>query len=110
MKFGLRELEAVQVSAAVTRQRTGGERLEFILYTYQPGATFPVHQHEAEQLTLVVEGQLVVDFEDEDVTLGAGEAIIIPGNRPHGAHVPVAAGVTKTYNVFSPVRDEPPTA
>ncbi len=65
MKFGLRELEAVQVSAAVTRQRTGGERLEFILYTYQPGATFPVHQHEAEQLTLVVEGQLVLDFEDE---------------------------------------------
>ena len=110
MKFSLERMEHVIVSDAVSRQRVNGEKLEFIAYTYQPGATFAVHHHESEQITVVLEGELVFEFPDEEVHLSSGEGIIIPGDRPHGAYVPESAGETRTFNIFTPVRAEPPTA
>jgi quercetin dioxygenase-like cupin family protein len=111
MKIDPKVLPVTQVSETVTRQRATGERLEVIIYTYQPGATFPVHQHAAEQLTVVLSGELVFHFPDtpEEIVLRPSEALLIPSNRPHGASVPANAEVTRTYNVFTPVRDTLPT-
>lgn len=81
--------------------------LEFIAYTYQPGARFA---DESEQITVVIEGELVFEFADEHIHLGSDEGIVIRGGRPHGAHVPETAGETWTFNFFTPVRVEPPTA
>ena len=110
MKFSEASLATVQLSEMVKRQRITGEKLECIIYSYEPGAKFAVHQHEAEQLTVVLEGELVFTFDDEDVQLLAGEAVLIPGNTPHGAFVPKDALLTKTYNIFSPVRTALPGA
>ncbi len=49
-------------------------------------------------------------FDDEEVALGPGEGIVISSGRAHGAYVPVTAPETRTYNVFTPVRDQPPDA
>lgn len=110
MKVQLGTLPKTQVSAQVIRQVTRGERLELLVYTYTPGARFGVHQHEAEQLTIVLAGELVFTFDTEEIRLVQGEAIVIPSNRPHGAYVPEGAAVTRTYNVFTPVRDALPGA
>jgi quercetin dioxygenase-like cupin family protein len=109
MKLTLEALEKTAVSDKVTRQLARGEKLELLVYSYAPGATFARHQHEAEQLTIVVAGQLVFTLDDEEVRLYPGEAILIPSNKPHGAYVPPEAGETKTYNVFTPVRSELPS-
>lgn len=111
MKIDPQVLPVTQVSATVARQRVIGERLEIIIYSYQPGAIFPVHQHAAEQLTVVLSGALVFHFPDtsEEIVLKPAEALLIPPNRPHGAMVPANAEVTRTYNVFTPVRDTLPS-
>lgn len=108
MKFSSDTLAKEQLSKDVIRQRLTGEKLECIIYTYEPGAQFAVHSHEAEQITVVLEGELVFTFEDEDVRLSAGEAVLIESKRPHGAFVPDTAKATKTYNLFSPVREQLP--
>lgn len=110
MKFVPDQLEPEALAASVTRQRLVGEKLEFILYSYQPGSTFATHAHQAEQLTIVLEGQLVFTFEDDgsEVTVNPGEAMLIPSGRAHGAYVRQDAAATRTYNLFSPVRQQLP--
>lgn len=108
MKTNLDELPAEHPSAEIERRRLTGERLELIDYRYQPGSTFPMHAHDAEQLTIVLEGELVFIFEEEEIRLAPGEALLIEGGRPHGAYVPEGATLTHTYNVFTPVRTRPP--
>ncbi len=109
-KLRLADLGVTQLGPGVTRQRVTGERLELIRYHYAPGSTFATHQHEAEQLTIVLSGKLVFAFADEEVGLEPGDALLIPGNLPHGAFVPADAPDTETYNLFSPVRDTLPSA
>jgi quercetin dioxygenase-like cupin family protein len=111
MKINPRALTITQVTESVTRQRVTGERLEVIIYTYQPGATFPVHQHTAEQLTVVLSGELVFHFPDtpQEIVLRPSEALLIPSDQPHSASVPANAEITRTYNVFTPVRDTLPS-
>lgn len=108
MKTNLDELPAEHPSAEIERRRLTGERLELIDYRYQPGSTFPMHAHDSEQLTIVLEGELVFIFEENEVRLLPGEALLIEGGRPHGAYVPEGASLTHTYNVFTPVRAQPP--
>lgn len=108
-KVRLADLEAVAPREGVVRRRLLGERLELIVYRYEPGTVFPRHAHPAEQMTVVRSGVLVFELNDGEVRLGAGEAIAIPGGVPHGAHVPDDAdGPTETLNVFTPVREAPP--
>lgn len=110
MKINLQEMASEILSDKVTRQRLAGEKLEFIRYRYQAGAVFARHQHEAEQLTIVLRGKLVFTFDDEEVSLTAGDALLIASNRPHGAFVPKDAEETLSYNLFSPARQHLPQA
>ena len=108
MKLNLAELPKTRLSEAVSRRVARGEKLELLVYEYAPGARFGVHQHDSEQLTIVLSGTLVFTFDDGEVPVSAGEAIIIPGGKAHGAFVPHDVAETRTYNVFTPVRGELP--
>ncbi len=110
MKFSMATLSTETVSEFVTRQRVCGEKLECILYVYKPGARFPVHDHESEQITYVLDGELVFEFADENIHVSSGEGIIITGDKPHGAYVPDDAVETHTLNIFTPVRTRLPSA
>lgn len=105
----LADLETEQPDALVCRKRASAERLEFIEYRYRGGAQFPVHSHESEQFTIVVQGTLVfTDGQSRECCLNEGEGVFIPSNEPHGAHVPEDIAETVTYNVFTPRRSEIP--
>lgn len=62
------------------------------------------HKHEHEQITIVNEGELKVEFNNTIKVMKAGDAVIIPGNVMH------KADITKTpfrsYDIFSPVRQD----
>lgn len=81
--------------------------LENTMLTYfelAPKTSFPEHSHEAEQITLVLEGKLVFEFEGKIEALKAGDAIAIPSNLPHACwteHLPC-----KAVDAWSPVREE----
>ena len=69
---------------------SGGEYWELRLggvsltcFRLEPGIAFPSHAHTAEQITLVLEGHLSFDLEDNHVTLGPGDAIAVPSGLAH---------------------------
>ena len=109
MKINFDAINSTKISDKVTRKRLVGNKLEIIFYTYKAGAVFARHEHEAEQLTIVLEGELTFVFDDGEVNLQTGEIILIPSLKPHSAYVSKDKGETKTYNIFTPVRKELPS-
>lgn len=81
--------------------------LDKAMLTYfelEPNTTFPVHSHEAEQITLVLEGELTFTYGTETITLKAGDVIAIPSNAVHSTftgNIPC-----KAVDAWSPVRKE----
>lgn len=108
-RFTLADLNPEMMAGEVERRRVTGEQLELIVYDYPAGARFAEHHHEAEQLTIVLEGALVFLTPRGEERLEAGDALLIVSNEPHGAYVPDGVGATKTINLFSPVRNRLPS-
>ena len=81
--------------------------LEKSMLTYfemEPDTQFPEHSHEAEQITLILEGELTFAYEDAVITLGPGEVIAIPSNERHS--VRSGKRPCKAVDAWSPVRKE----
>ncbi|MGA7173568.1 MAG: cupin domain-containing protein [Candidatus Dormiibacterota bacterium] len=69
---------------------------------FAPHTEAPMHSHDEEQLTLVVEGELQFSIDGEVRLLTPGMVAVIPANVPHGAktgEVPC-----HEYDVFNPPR------
>lgn len=93
-----------KVNDLLDRRLITGDRMMLAHVYLQKGCLVPMHQHENEQLTYVLEGRL--DFtigadRSRKVSVGAGEVLHIPSNVPHEA---VAAEDTLDVDVFSPPR------
>jgi len=108
-KLGIDSVETEAVDEGVGRKVVQGEKLEFVQYSYEGGSTFPVHHHPAEQITIVVRGQLNLRGPEgrpsKGLTVSPGELVIIPPNQPHGASIPSDCEKTVTYNFFSGIRE-----
>ena len=59
------------------------ERAMLTYYEIQPQAHFESHHHEAEQITLVLDGELFFEVEGKKIRVGPGEVIALPTNLPH---------------------------
>lgn len=53
-------------------------------YTFAPNATFPMHRHAQEQITIVDEGTLAMTIGDRVEELGAGGWSVVAGGIEHG--------------------------
>ncbi len=81
--------------------------LEKAMLTYfelAPDTRFPEHSHEAEQITMVLQGDLTFRYGSETVTLKQGEVIAIPANVRHS--VITGARPCRAVDAWSPVRKE----
>lgn len=92
---------------AVCGARMWGIGLNKAMLTYfemAPNTQFPEHSHEAEQITLVLEGELTFNYDGKAATLGPGDAIAVPSSIKHA----VRSGNTlcKAVDAWSPVRKE----
>src|SRR6266480_690418 len=70
------------------------------------GCIVPKHSHENEQLTYILEGALkfwIGEDGAEEITVRAGEVLLIPSNIPHKAE---ALEETLDVDVFSPPRQD----
>ena len=79
-----------------------------IKYVYAPGSKFPEHSHEADQVTVVVSGNIVFNVSGDHVELGPGETAYLPGGSPHSASVPEDGEPVVSINVFHPPRKDHP--
>lgn len=65
------------------------------------GCIVPLHSHENEQITYVLEGALKFLIQDQEITVRAGEVLVIPSQVPHSA---VALEDTVDLDIFCPPR------
>jgi quercetin dioxygenase-like cupin family protein len=56
-------------------------------YVYAPGTYFPMHTHEVDKIDAVVSGHFRVTMGEDEMLLGAGDAVHIPRGVEHSAEV-----------------------
>lgn len=69
---------------------------------FEPHTVAPLHAHDEEQLTLVVEGELEFEIDGEVRILTPGMVAVVPANVPHGARTHELA--CQEYDIFNPPR------
>lgn len=89
---------------SVHARHVQGERITLGIVELAPNAVVPEHRHAAEQLGIVLTGQMHFKVDGETKDLGPGGTWRILGDRPHG----VAAGPdgAVVVDVFTPVRSD----
>ncbi len=80
----------------------GLEKAMLTYFELEPNTVFPEHSHEAEQITLVLEGELTFAYDGKEVILKTGDVIAIPSNMVHSAYT--GALPCKAVDAWSPPR------
>lgn len=99
--------DSLTMKPAVPGAKMWAVGLEKAMLTYfemDPGTEFPEHSHEAEQITMVLEGELTFAYEGKTVTLKSGDVIAISSNVVHA--VSTGNAPCKAVDAWSPVRKE----
>jgi quercetin dioxygenase-like cupin family protein len=90
----------------LSRRLISGDRMMIAHVYLKKGADVPRHHHENEQITYILEGALHFKLGangEREVTVRAGEVLVIPSNLPHSAH---ALEDTLDVDVFNPPRQD----
>ena len=97
------EIALEKVTEMLSRKIVTGER-EMLAQVYlKRGCLVPMHSHEAEQMTCVLQGALKFLVAGEDITVREGEVLHIPSRVPHQAE---ALEDTFELDIFSPIRQD----
>jgi quercetin dioxygenase-like cupin family protein len=97
-------IPAESMKGTITRKIVTGERMMIAHVHLKKGDDVPRHHHENEQLTYIISGALHFWFGENDereITVRAGEVIVIPSNVPHRA---LALEDTLDCDIFNPPR------
>jgi quercetin dioxygenase-like cupin family protein len=94
-------LEAM--SDVISRRVFSGEKAMVAQVYLKKDAVVPLHHHESEQITYIVEGALKFELQGREVTVRKGELLLIPSNVPHRA---VALEDTLDMDIFAPIRTD----
>jgi quercetin dioxygenase-like cupin family protein len=74
-------------------------------YSFESGATFPLHHHPQEQITFVIEGELSFSADGETRELSAGSWSVVPGDVVHG--ITAGRSGARFLAILVPPRKEP---
>ena len=95
------EIALEKITEMISQKIVAGER-EMIAQIYlKRGALVPMHSHESEQMTYVLQGALRFLVAGEEIVVREGEVLHIPSGQEHQAE---ALDDTFELDVFSPVR------
>ena len=97
------EIALEKITEMISRKIVSGEREMLAQIYLERGALVPIHVHDSEQMTYVLQGALRFLVEGEEVVVREGEVLHIPSRVPHQAE---ALEDTLELDVFSPVRAE----
>ena len=97
------EIALEKVTEMISRKLVTGQR-EMIGQIYlKKGAIVPLHSHDSEQMTYILQGALRYVVGGEEIIVREGEVLHIPSGTPHQAE---ALEDTFELDVFSPVRSD----
>ena len=97
------EIELEKITEMVSQKIIAGERGMLAQIYLKRGALVPIHAHDSEQMTYVLQGALRVVAGGEEAIVREGEVLLIPSGVPHQAE---ALEDTFELDVFSPVRSD----
>lgn len=99
-------MEGETLSAMIERRTVTGDQAQVSLFHLKAGAEVPRHQHENEQLTIVLSGAIRFVYgpaDEESRTLRPGEVLVTPPDLPHRVEV---LEDTQVIDVFAPPRTD----
>jgi quercetin dioxygenase-like cupin family protein len=105
-RFRWDDMPKERVTDLLERRLITGDRMMLAHVYLKKGCVVPMHHHENEQLTYILQGALkfwIGDGQAEVFVLRAGEVLHIPSNVPHKAE---AVEDTLDVDVFSPPRQD----
>ena len=97
------EIALEKVTEMISRKIVSGEREMLAQIYLKRGALVPLHAHDSEQMTYILQGALRVIVGGEEITVREGEILHIPASTPHQSE---ALEDTFELDVFSPVRKD----
>jgi len=95
-----------RVTDSLERRLITADRMMLAHVYLEKGCVVPKHSHENEQLTYILSGALhfwIGENGEEELTVRAGEVLVIPSNVPHMAE---ALEDTLDVDIFSPPRQD----
>ena len=97
------EIALEKVTEMISRKIVTGERAMVSQIYLKRGALVPMHSHESEQVSYVLQGGLKFLVAGEEVTVREGEVLLIPSRLEHQAE---ALEDTFSLDIFSPIRQD----
>ena len=101
--IGWNEIDLEKVTELISRKLVTGDQQMLVQVYLKRGALVPLHSHESEQMTYVLEGMLRLRIDGEETIVRDGEVVRIPSGVPHQTEALVD---TFELDLFSPVRPE----
>ena len=105
-KYRWNDMPKEPVNALLERRLITGTRMMLAHVYIKKGCIVPLHSHDNEQLTYILEGALrfwIGDEQAEPFVVNAGEVLVIPPNVPHKAE---AVEDTLDVDIFCPPRQD----
>ena len=97
------EIALEKVTEMLSRKIVSGEREMLVQVYVKRGCLVPLHAHESEQMTYVLQGALKFLIHGEEITVREGEVLHIPPRVEHQAE---ALEDTFELDVYSPIRED----
>lgn len=79
------DLDPIEMVPGLNFQPILGDRLMVNFVALEPNTVAPVHWHEEEQISFVIDGEFEFEVAGEKRMLRRGDSVVIPPNVPHGA-------------------------
>ena len=79
---------------------TGAANTAVVYFELDRGMELPTHTESAEEVLIVLEGEIEATIDGESARLGAGGVAVVPAMAPHGARN-VGDGAARVAGVFS---------
>ena len=99
----LQDMPVEHLNPLIDRQFVSGERSMLARLILRKGSIVPLHSHDNEQITYVLEGALKFIIEGKELIVRSGEILVIPSNLPHSAE---ALEDTVDLDIFCPPRED----
>jgi len=99
----LQDMPVEHLNPLIDRQFVVGDRSMLARIILRKGSIVPMHSHDNEQITYVLEGALKFVIEGKELIVRSGEVLVIPSNLPHSAE---AIEDTVDLDIFCPPRED----
>ena len=101
--MNISELESKEIIKGYHGRFVHMESFTLGFWEVEAGASIPLHSHEHEQTTQVIEGEFEMTVGSDTKVYKSGMLVKIPSNIPHGGK---AITNCKLSDVFCPVRED----